>query len=108
MVGGVLAALRAEGEALDTIVAKLRSPGRESQEYIFKYFFRYIDSLAPEPSYQLRRLIIERLASGDARFKEMIESSWLWDNTKWDEEIQKALRSFQAAEPTLEDDDVPF
>lgn len=95
-------------EALDTIVAKLRSPGTESQEYISKFCFRYIDSLAPEPPYQLRRLVLERLAAGDARFKEMIDSCWLWDNSRWGDDIQKALDAFQPVEAAVEDDDVPF
>jgi hypothetical protein len=98
-----------KNEALGTLMTKLVSSSVESQDYILTFFFGYLDRLADKPPIDLEGILIESLEAGDIRFKRAMDSSRLWGNKLWDEDVRKAKESFQPAEPTPEeDDDVPF
>lgn len=93
-------------ELLRVLIDKLSSSSVESQDYVLKFCFGSLEALADEPPPGLRRVLAERLESGESRFKEVLEFSWL-SRWAWNERIKKALESFQPAEPVPEDD-VPF
>lgn len=95
-------------EAIQVLIEKLRSASVESQDYVLMYCFNSLDGLAGKPPPTLQRVLAERLATGDSRFKDALDSSCLWQDKEWDERIQKARETFQPAEPVPEDDEVPF
>jgi uncharacterized protein (TIGR02391 family) len=64
-------------ELLRVLVDKLDSSNEESQDYVLKFGFYSFDVLADEPPVGLQRILAERLESGDSRFKEAIDHSWL-------------------------------
>jgi hypothetical protein len=48
------------------------------------------------------------LTSGNKRFSDALDRAYLWDNENWSTEMKKAMDQFQEAEPTPEDEDIPF
>jgi hypothetical protein len=94
-------------ELLHTFVEKLRSPIVESQDYVLRYFFFALDSLADSPPRLLENWLAERLKAGDQRVKDRMAFPWALTWT-WSEQVAKALESFQAAEQVPDDDEVPF
>jgi hypothetical protein len=107
---GFLEHFTLKGELMTALVAKLRSNSRESQDYVFQYFFRYFDSLAEKPSYTLNAALIDGLKGGDERFLRAIKSSYLWDDEAWTPKVKEAFDSFKLAQLSIEGDDeeVPF
>jgi uncharacterized protein (TIGR02391 family) len=97
-----------KAEAYRALVDKLRSSNVETQDYVLVFWFRMLDSLAEKPSLTLQRLLAERLAAGDTRFNQALDLAVLWNDQMWDEAVVKARASFQPAEPTPEDNDLPF
>ena len=95
-------------EAMQTLVEKLRSSSAESQDYVLRFCFGWLGSLAEKPPFTLQSVLAERLTAGDIRFKEALDSSLLWEDEHWDERVRKARESFQSAEPAFDDGDIPF
>ena len=94
-------------ELLRVLVDKLCSSSAESQDYVLKFYFNYLEELAEEPPPGLQRVLADRLEAGDVRFKEELELS-SYSRWKWNDRVTKALELFQPAEPVPEDDDLPF
>jgi uncharacterized protein (TIGR02391 family) len=97
-------------EVINVLTEKLGSSSVESQDYALQYMFDNLDSLVETPPYRLQDLFADRLKAGDIRFKQAIESVWVFQESPWNETVEKARAGFVSAEPVLaeEDDDIPF
>lgn len=95
-----------KAEILNALVEKLQSSDPESQDYVLKYYFSNLDSLAEGPPYILQYVVAERLKAGDSRFKEALQfialSKWTWGDS-----VTTANQSFQPAE-AVDDGEIPF
>lgn len=96
------------------LVRKLGSGKQQEEDYVFHFFFHYLDHLADEPGSALEAALQRKLKAGDGRFKQALDSSWLWRDGKWSEATAKEIKSFKESSydafepPGLEDDDLPF
>jgi hypothetical protein len=98
------------------LVEKLRSASVENQDYVLKFCFDSLESLAEKPSRTLQNILLERLTAGDSRFQEALGRSYLWQNRLWDERVQRVIKTSQPAGLVLEeydfsppeDEDIPF
>lgn len=99
-----------KNETLSTIIGKLRSEDPTDQDYVFRYLMYSVDSLVAAPSKGFELALMKGLASGDKRFNEALDQSYLWNDEKWSPEMKKVMDQFQEVEPTpeLTDEDIPF
>ncbi|PPT63490.1 TIGR02391 family protein [Xanthomonas arboricola] len=119
-VGGALATWAKEffknfslkRELLHSLYAALSSGVREREDYVFKFFFRYLDDLADVPPAYFMRHIRERLEQGDERYKEALGDYLLFGPESWVAPFKKQLDEFRASETPapfdFDDDDIPF
>ncbi len=97
-----------KSDAYRVVLMKLQSSSEESQDYALEFCFSMLDKLADRPSWQLLNFLVERLKAGDARFKRALDMWSLWEDQGWDSRLQKARESFQEAQLTPGEDDLPF
>ena len=119
-VGGALATWSKEffknftlkRELLYSLYAALSSGAREREDYVFKFFFGYLDDLADIPPTYFLRHIRERLEQGDERYKEALGEYLLFGPESWVTPFKKQLDEFKASETPapfdFDDEDIPF
>ena len=97
-------------ELMNVLVRKLRSNSKESQDYVFEYFFQYLDSLDVKPPLTLNAALIAGLKAGDVRFLNGIKNGYLWNDEAWTAKVLEAIDSFKPVQVPIEDGDeeVPF
>jgi uncharacterized protein (TIGR02391 family) len=101
-------------EAYYALIGKLDSSSREAQDYVFQFFFNYLDNLHKH-SKHYENILIKGLKAGDSRFKEAIEGLFpISGEYLWSKQFEEAIEAFEHAEPVLmdgepmDDDDVPL
>jgi uncharacterized protein (TIGR02391 family) len=109
-VTGFLRHFTLRDEVYYALLSKLRSKSKTEQDYVFEYFFGSIDSLREKPTDLLQSTIAEGLEVGDDRFRNAVESLWLWQDEQWSERVRTGLANFQSVRPAseIDDDEVPF
>jgi uncharacterized protein (TIGR02391 family) len=99
-------------DLLYVLTNKLASSDRGEQDYVFHFFSGTFGELAESPTPRLKRIIINGLKAGDARFKNMVENSFNWLGEKWSDPFKEALESFEEKplpyDPDYDDHDIPF
>ena len=98
-------------ELFDNLAAKLRSKDEAQRDYVFKYFFDWMQETADEPPEDVADAINGGLRRGDSRFKEALLMTMLCGKEGWQSSFEKAYGEFKAAEKgsvVIEDDDLPF
>ena len=105
-------------ELLNALASKLQSSDKEDQDYVFKFFLRYIPRYAPVPTPYLRTVLINGLRSGDVRFRDaLLFVTWEEDVASgWktalgsavDQFVEKPKSEAQQVDFGITDDDVPF
>lgn len=99
-----------KNEFLRAVADKLRSESAEEEDYIFRYLFGNLKSLADPMPPHIESIIRTKLKKGSGRFHEAMIFSCPWDTNTYTPELAKAIEEFQeAAQPfNAFEDDIPF
>ncbi len=110
---GFFSSFSMKNEILQAIYSSLTSEVRERQDYVFKYFFRFINDLVNLPPAYLIHHIRESLRKGDTRYKTALDHYEVFGPQSWATPFQEELDSFKANDDAIPpddfiDDDIPF
>lgn len=107
---GLLPHFTLKQEFLRAVSDKLRSNSPEEEDYVFRYLFGSLRSLADSMPSTIESTIRARLQKGDGRFHDAMIFSCPWDIKTYTPELTKAIDEFKEAQPSFNnlDDDIPF
>ena len=106
-LANIIDAMELRDQAIYTLTKKLGSPNRDDQDYVFRYFFRYLIRYGKSPNDFMLRLFRDGLSSGDKRYHDALSAETLFSDAEWARELQPLLDSFEE-KPYIDDDDLPF
>jgi hypothetical protein len=96
-------------EILATLAEKVRSQDVQQLNYVVRFHFSSLETLAPKPPTALEKGVIAALKRGDDAVKEALDRLMLFGSWEWSKDVSEALTSFQKADPFSDDsDDLPF
>jgi uncharacterized protein (TIGR02391 family) len=98
------------------LAEKLASENALESDYVFKFFFSYLEQLSEKIHWSLKNSINKGLERGDIKFFNALDNSWLMVNKEsiWYKTFYEKFESFKEAEPqqenksTVNEDDLPF
>jgi uncharacterized protein (TIGR02391 family) len=110
---GFFKAFTLKREIVEALHSALNSSVREQQDYVFKFFFSYLDVLTEEklPRYWVSH-IQEQLERGDSRYKQALQDFEIFGVEAWIDPFRKQLQDFKPNDQAIAfedfDDDIPF
>ena len=112
-LANIIDTMELRDQAICTLTKKLGSPNRDEQDYVFRYFFRYLIEYGKRPNDFMLRLCKDGLSSGDKRYYDSLSAELLFSTAEWAKELQPLLDSFEEKpyseeKPYKDDDDLPF
>ena len=112
-LANIIDAMELRDQAICTLTKKLSSPNRDEQDYVFRYFFRYLIGYGKRPNDFMLRLCKDGLSSGDKRYYDSLSAELLFSTAEWAKELQPLLDSFEEKpysekNPYIDYDELPF
>lgn len=97
-------------ELYRALLNKLNSSDMTEQDYVFEYFPGVFTDLYSKPPRGLVDAVNKGLASGDIRFKELVEKHFFWGEDDWTNPFRENFDKFEEAEVAYDpnEDDIPF
>lgn len=95
-------------EFMDATTEKLSSSSTEAQEYALQFALPHLPSLADKPPWRLQKAVADRIKKGDATVYATVKYGAIWSAGSWTKTVTDALEEYEKAQPSPEDDDIPF